>query len=302
MKELTGTIFNIERFHTHDGEGIRTLVFLKGCLLECPWCCNPESQEIYPQLGTKYNLCVGCGACVKSCPQKAVRMEEGRPITDSKACSLCGKCIGVCLQDAREIYGKQMTAYEVHKEVVRDESFFRRSGGGVTFSGGEPCLQAEFVEECSRLCRLSGVDVNIETCGAVSYEKLERTVRHASLVLMDIKLLDERFSSISYGLSPDVVTDNLSRLVKSGKNVRIRCPIIPGYNDKPEFISKVIDVAKHNGIGRVDLLPFHQFGSYKYESLNKGYILKDVPPLKESDIESFRQMILQAGIQSVTGG
>lgn len=251
MKDITGTVFNIERFHLHDGSGIRTMVFLKGCPLDCPWCCNPESKRKNRQLGAAYNLCVSCGHCVQNCPQKALAMAEGRPVVDTQKCDLCGRCVDLCLQNVWEIYGKEMTAQEVFDKVCGDAAFFRRSSGGVTFSGGEPSLQADFVEACSALCRREGIDVNIETCGATHYAWLEKTVRYASAVLFDIKLLDERFSQIAHGLSYTEVIDNLKRLCQSGSHVRIRCPIIPGFNDTEIFINKVIQLAKENGIDRI---------------------------------------------------
>lgn len=302
MKEISGTVFNIERFHLHDGAGIRTMVFLKGCLLDCPWCCNPESKSRRRQLGASYKLCVSCSRCVQACPQKALSMTGGKPVVDPQRCILCGQCAEVCLQNVWEIYGKEMTVREVWEAVRGDAAFFRRSGGGVTFSGGEPSLQAEFVEACSALCRQSGMDVNVETCGATSYAQLERTTRHASLILFDIKLLDERFSQMARGLPYTAVTENLHRLCEDGRPVRIRCPIIPGFNDTEDFVDQVIRLALENGVSRVDLLPFHQFGKHKYEALRQSYILKERQPLKESDVEALRQRILAAGLRSVTGG
>lgn len=299
---LYGTVFNIEKFHMHDGQGIRTLVFLKGCVLDCPWCCNPESKHAYPQPGTKYNLCAGCGRCTNICPQSAITMHDGRPVTDVTKCCLCGMCTEVCGKDAREIYGKKMTPEEIVKAAIADKVFYRRSSGGVTFSGGEPCLQADFVERCSFLLQREMIDINVETCGAVPYELLEKTVRYASLVLLDIKLLDQRFLEISHGIQPSLVTDNLKKLRKSGKQVRLRCPIIPGYNYEPAFIEKVIALAQETKVDRVDLLPFHQFGRYKHEAIGAQYPLRDLAPLKEQDVEPLRLMIEKAGLTSVIGG
>ena len=300
--ERKGIVFNIERYHVHDGAGIRTMVFLKGCPLDCPWCCNPESGRTPPEAGVKYNLCTGCGKCAALCPLQAVWMDGNRPVINRERCAACGACSGFCPAGAREIYGEWMTPRQVLEKIRGDEAFFRRSGGGITFSGGEPCMQAEFVRECMRLCRLEGFDVNLETCGAVEYGVLYRTAELASLVLYDIKTLDaeafDRFSPISLAQ----VLNNLERLAADGKGIRIRCPVIPGLNDTKTFVDGVIEIAKRIGVSRVDLLPLHHLGSYKYGALGRTYAMQDVPALAREAVAPLRDRILRAGLESVIGG
>ena len=300
--ETKGTVFNIERYHVHDGEGIRTMIFLKGCPLRCPWCCNPESGRGEAEVAVNHNVCVGCGLCVAACPYGAIKMDGKRVRTDRQKCIACGACLEACLFGARKLYGKVMTAEEVMREIRKDEPFFRRSGGGVTFSGGEPCLQADFVRECMRLCRRERIDTAVETCGAVSYEQLVMATELASEVLFDVKTLDEETFSEFSPVTLLSVLDNLRRLAASGKKIRIRCPIIPGYNFCEEFVDGVIRLAKETGVGRVDLLPFHQLGSYKYDSLDMEYTLAGEKTLARQELEPLMARIHAAGLQGVIGG
>ena len=299
---MKGNILNIERYHYTDGNGIRVMVFMKGCNLRCPWCSNPESQRYDRQLAFNKNKCVNCGRCIPACPQQAIYMDNGKVYMNHSLCHNCGKCVNTCFSDARILYGKEMSVDEVMAEILKERSYFVRSKGGVTFSGGEAALQADFVRECSRRCRLEYINTAIETAGAVRWETLWHGVEYIDEVLFDIKTLDV----VDFGKLSDeplqLVLDNLSRLCDKGKKVRIRCPIIPGFNDHLEFIQGVVKIALENGIEQIDLLPFHQMGSYKYKSLDKPYAYKEEKALEKDALIPFAEIIREKGIKCLIGG
>lgn len=299
---MKGNILNIERYHYTDGNGIRIMVFMKGCNLRCLWCSNPESQRYNPQLAFNKNKCVNCGRCLTQCPQQAIYIDGREVCMDYSLCRNCGRCVNACYSDARILYGKEMSVDEVMAEILKERNYFVRSKGGVTFSGGEAALQADFVRECSRRCRLEYINTAIETAGAVPWEQLWHAVEYIDEVLFDIKTLEEAdFKKISR--EPlQLVLQNLSKLCEKGKQVRIRCPIIPGFNYSAEFIKKVVNVALENGVKQIDLLPFHQMGSYKYKSLNKPYAFKEEKALERDAVIPYAEFIRANGIKCLIGG
>lgn len=299
---MKGNILNIERYHYTDGNGIRIMVFMKGCNLRCLWCSNPESQRYNPQLAFNKNKCVNCGRCLTQCPQQAIYIDGREVCMDYSLCRNCGRCVNACYSDARILYGKEMSVDEVMAEILKERNYFVRSKGGVTFSGGEAALQADFVRECSRRCRLEYINTAIETAGAVPWEQLWHAVEYIDEVLFDIKTLEDvDFKKISR--EPlQLVLQNLSTLCAKGKQVRIRCPIIPGFNYSMEFIKKVVNVALENGVKQIDLLPFHQMGSYKYKSLNKPYAFKEEKALERDAVIPYAEFIRANGIKCLIGG
>lgn len=299
---MKGNILNIERYHYTDGNGIRIMVFMKGCNLRCLWCSNPESQRYNPQLAFNKNKCVNCGRCLTQCPQQAIYIDGREVCMDYSLCRNCGRCVNACYSDARILYGKEMSVDEVMAEILKERNYFVRSKGGVTFSGGEAALQANFVRECSRRCRLEYINTAIETAGAVPWEQLWHAVEYIDEVLFDIKTLEDAdFKKISR--EPlQLVLQNLSKLCEKGKQVRIRCPIIPGFNYSAEFIKKVVNVALENGVKQIDLLPFHQMGSYKYKSLNKPYAFKEEKALERDAVIPYAEFIRANGIKCLIGG
>lgn len=299
---MKGNILNIERYHYTDGNGIRIMVFMKGCNLKCLWCSNPESQRYNPQIAFNKNKCVNCGRCLTQCLQQAIYIDGGEICMDYSLCRNCGRCVNACFNDARILYGKEMSVDEVMAEILKERNYFVRSKGGVTFSGGEAALQADFVRECSRRCQLEYINTAIETAGAVPWEQLWHAVEYIDEVLFDIKTLEARdFEKISR--EPlQLVLHNFSKLCAKGKQVRIRCPIIPGFNYSMEFIKKVVNVALENGVKQIDLLPFHQMGSYKYKSLNKPYAFKEEKALERDAMIPYAEFIRANGIKCLIGG
>ncbi|MEA5001928.1 MAG: glycyl-radical enzyme activating protein [Christensenella sp.] len=299
---IKGKIYNIERYHMHDGSGIRTIVFLKGCPLSCPWCCNPESQSMQDQLAFSKHKCVGCGRCIAACPREAISATKGGILTDRDLCTNCGACVSKCFYDARTLFGRDMTVDEVMDEIAKDREYYVRSEGGVTFSGGEATMQPDFVRECIRRCSLEFIDTAVETCGATLWAPFWRALEYAGEVLFDIKTLNETQFCTFSGCSVERVLENLKKLRENNKNVRLRCPIVPGFNQNKDFIRRVIALAKENGIKRIDLLPFHQLGSYKYQALDMEYSLANLKTLDRKELEPLAQMVHEAGLLCVVGG
>jgi pyruvate formate lyase activating enzyme len=265
----SGRVFDVQRFSLHDGPGIRTVVFLKGCPLRCAWCANPESQVPGPQIAWFENLCVSCGRCVEACPRGAIRMDCSRVRTDRRVCMACGACAAACSRGARRLMGHDMTVDEVMAEVRRDAPFFRRSGGGVTFSGGEPLAQPAFLHECLRRCRRWGYHTAVETCGHVRWGDLREAATLTDLFLYDLKEFDSARHQELTGLGNELILENLQKLLESESQVTVRMPVIPGANDGTESLAALADfVGRHPRILGVELLPYHPLGRHKYEALD----------------------------------
>ena len=266
--EITGTIINIQRFCIHDGPGIRTTVFVKGCNLRCLWCHNPESQSFKPQRMFFKNKCINCRECEKVC-SKAFAAQ----------CNLCGKCVKVCRRGAREISGRVITSKECMQEIEKDKDFYITSGGGVTFSGGEPLLQYEFLTEMLKQCKERHINTAIETAGCVEWERIEVLLPYLDCILYDIKAIDEEVHERLTGVSNKLILQNAEKLMRvASEKLLFRMPVIPDYNDM-EF-DKIAKFVSYNSL---ELLPYHEIGIGKYEALNMKYQLYDamVPTLKD---------------------
>lgn len=301
-EELVGIVFNIEHFHIHDGSGIRTNVFLKGCHLRCPWCCNPESQKMEPEIAVHLKLCKLCLECVNKCHRNAISFSENKLHLNRNLCDGCGVCIQSCPHDARQLYGQMMSVEEVVKEIEKDVLFYNKSGGGVTLSGGEPSLQPEFARAILKACKEKYINTAIETCGAVNWDTFWHVVEYADEILFDIKHTDpDLFAEISP--VPFInVKQNLQKLIDKGKSVILRCPLIPNYNDNLVHITKIIELANDMYIEKIDILPFHQLGKYKYNSLDKVYNLEIMQLLNNKWIQEVEEMLSNEGFVVSVGG
>lgn len=277
-----GIIFNIQRYSIHDGPGIRTTVFLKGCPLSCWWCQNPESQLSGQEMIFWGDRCIGCGACSTICPSGAIQIKNGIPITEKEKCILCGKCIEKCPAIAREIIGEKLTAEEVIKEIEKDLVFYEESGGGVTFSGGEPLGQSEFLEGLLNGCREKKIHTAVDTSGYISWEILNKMIPKVDLFLYDLKLMDNERHKKYTGVSNELILENLKKLSSAHNNIFVRFPVIPGINDDYQNIRKLGEFLSSLEMTQVNLLSYHYIGKDKYRRLGSAYKLATTqPPSKE---------------------
>lgn len=276
---MKGYIFNIQRFCTHDGEGIRTNVFLKGCHLFCKWCHNPESLDINPTMAFFKAKCKGCGQCITVCENNAIDPISFQFIKDK--CVKCGKCINKCLYSAREKFGYEASVEEILDIVMKDKVFYDNSNGGVTFSGGEPTYQFDFLFALCKKSKELGLNVNIETNSFLDSEKLRELSPYVDRFLMDIKLIDDKKHKYWTGVSNKIILENI-RMVSDelNKDILFRVPIIPTINDSKEDLTLLADFVnslenKHN----VELMNYHDIGVSKYEACGMDYELKDINKL-----------------------
>lgn len=291
MTEPAGVVFNIQSYSIHDGPGIRTVVFLKGCPLSCLWCSNPESQRTAPELGLLAERCAMCGACVQVCPRGAVTLTgSGEPSTDREKCVVCGLCEEACPYRARKVYGRRVGFRELMNEIGKDMPFYLRSGGGVTFSGGEPTLQENILLPLLKACKEKYISTAVETCGYVTDRaRLDRLLGYIDLVLYDIKCMDQEKHRRFTGVSNEVIVENARYLASLGKSMTARVPVIPGFNDTREdmeaigrFVISLISVRE------VNLLPYHELGKSKYRMLGMAYRMGEssLPPERVSELQA----------------
>jgi len=264
-------IFNIQKFCVHDGPGIRTTVFFKGCPLRCAWCHNPESQIFLPEILYNAEKCTGCGQCIPECPSSAITRKGNTMTTDRSRCQSCGKCVDFCLRSAREIAGHPTSIPELVAEIAKDRVFYEQSGGGVTLSGGEVLCQAEAAEALARACNALGIHVAIDTCGHVPYENLARLSDCADLFLYDLKHLDPALHKKYTGQDNQLILGNLRRLSESGAAIFLRIPLIEGFNADDRHIGALADFCRNLNVRQIDLLPYHSTGSSKYQRMDRPY-------------------------------
>ena len=277
----TGIIFNIQRYSIHDGPGIRTTVFLKGCPLNCWWCQNPESQLSGREMIFWGDRCIGCGACSTICPSGAIKIKNGIPVTEKEKCILCGKCIEKCPALAREMIGEKLTAEEIIKEIEKDLVFYKESGGGVTFSGGEPLGQSEFLEGLLNGCREKKIHTAVDTSGYISWEILNKISSKVDLFLYDLKIMDNKRHKKYTGVSNEIIIENLKKLSSVHNNVFVRFPVISGINDDYQNIREMGEFLSSLKIVQVNLIPYHYIGMDKYRRLGMTYKLAGIQPPSE---------------------
>ena len=266
---MNGIVFDIQKFSLHDGPGIRTTVFMKGCPLRCIWCHNPESWEKSPEILFYPAKCIGCGACVAACPHGKHAITEGAHVFTRDGCRRCGACATQCYAGALSVAGREMSAEEVVAEVGKDMPFYESSGGGMTLSGGEPLYQPRFALELTRLAKEMGIGVCIETSGFCDTSDLLAIAKNTDLFLFDYKVparLYPKYTSVG----ADKIRFNLDQLDKAGRRIILRCPMIPGVNLDSEFYGEIADLANaHRNVAGIDLEPYHPLGVSKNSALGK---------------------------------
>ena len=284
-------VTNIQKYSIHDGDGIRTTVFFKGCHLRCLWCHNPETQSFEKELQVDVPKCTGCGRCVAACPQGAVSIgEDHKSVTDRSRCIVCGKCEAACLGNYRTVVGRDYSVDELVKICLQDQMFYEQSGGGVTLSGGEVmAMDSDYILSLVRKLHREGVDVTIDTCGQAPYSSYDAILPYVHTWLYDIKVIDNLKHKKYMGMGNSLILSNLAELAKSGARIYIRIPVVREEHGDRESMKDIMDFLSANGIrpAQVNLLPYHSTGSHKYGKLGREYKAGDLTAPSDEEMQAF---------------
>lgn len=303
IEDSAGTIFDIVKFSTHDGPGIRTAVFFKGCPLQCWWCHNPEGQTPAAQLVYREERCIRCFSCVEACPNHAIKILEGIPTLLRNACKLSGMCTIACQTKAREMAGKRIKVSDVMEEIEKDNIFYDESGGGVTFSGGEPFMQPVFLQNLLEACNERRIRTAVETCGFVNSETLLNSGRYVDLYLYDLKVVDNETHRRFTGVSNEMILKNLRQLSQVHDHVIVRFPVIPGVNDDDANVFRLGEfVSSLGSVKEIDVLPYHELGIEKYKRLGMVNRMPEVEPPSTSKTGAIVEKLEGFGLLVKVGG
>ncbi len=336
---LKSIIFNIQRYSIHDGPGIRTTIFIKGCPLHCGWCSNPESQSSKPEIIVRDIKCISCGKCAEICPQGAIKLvesefTESRPVVKAPAnifqpftnpvaalksqtsnkpekkriidwskCDQCLKCAEVCPSKSIDISGRQVDVAECLEEVLKDKGFYDEDGG-MTISGGEPLTQIDFIKELFMASKMEGLNTAIDTTGYSSWDNMEKIIPYVDLFLYDIKQMDPKIHEQETGVTNQLILSNLKKLAKTDTRIWIRCPLIPGFNDSKKNISQLAGFVKDLGgaVEKVSLLPYHSYGETKYDSTGRIYPYAGKQEQSRENLESLKDILEARDLKVSVGG
>ena len=296
---MIGTVFNIQHFSLHDGPGIRSTVFFKGCNLRCFWCHNPESWSPRPQIQFYQNRCIGCRACVDAC----VRGEAGKRALFTDACTDCGSCAEACMTEALRLTGKERTVEDVMAELARDGDIYASSNGGITFSGGEPMLQPDFLRALLEACRKLGWHTAVESAVCVPWETVGSILPLTDLMICDVKTVDDEAHRKATGRSNALILENVRRIAESGAPLLLRTPIIPEFNDGDADIAAIAEfIATLRHRPSWELLPFRDLCKSKYESLNRPFGADKLETPKNHRMDRLREIAEGFGIHCTVNG
>lgn len=297
----TGLLMDVKRFAVHDGPGVRTTLFLKGCPLRCVWCHNPEGISPRPETAYYAHKCMNCGECARVCPSGAQRMDAGGHIFEREMCVACGACEGACLGEAMKLFGRTVTVDEAESIALEDRAFYDHSGGGVTVSGGEPLLQADFVRALFARLKGQGVHTAADTCGNVPWAAFESVLPFTDLFLFDVKHIDSAAHRALTGAGNERILDNLRRLSDAGARIEIRMPLVPGANDGTDTLERIGALLGGLNVETMRVLPYHALARSKYAALGKPDTMPDVPSPDDGAIARAVTALRAHGVNAVSG-
>jgi pyruvate formate lyase activating enzyme len=296
---MQGLVANIQKFSIHDGPGIRTTVFVKGCPLRCKWCSNPEAFNPYPEIMFRDKKCRESGKCIEICPEGAITMDRNNKI-DGKRCTRCMECVEACKYGALEKVGVEMTPEEVVKVVEEDMPFYKSSNGGLTMCGGEPLMQADFTAEVFKLCKRKNIHTVLDTSGFAKPEDVEKVLKYTDLVLLDIKHMDPVVHKRWTGASNELILKNAELMAKRTE-VRISLPLVKGVNDSEKNVKETVEFSASLGIRWIDVEPFHTIATAKYKSLGLENPYTDFVKFSDEEVEEIRGKIKSWGLRTTKG-
>jgi len=281
-------IFNIQKCSIHDGNGLRTLVFFKGCPLRCPWCANPESQSYEKEIMEFQARCIGCGACLTVCPQSSVKKTDDGFIIDRSICNHCFRCTDRCYAESKRVVGESYTVEALFKEIAKDKLYYSMYGGGVTFSGGEPLTQPQFLTEIAEKCVENGINVAVESCGYGNFDTFKGALPYINSMFLDIKHIDSDIHKDLTGIGNEVILENIKKITNFGIPITLRTPLIPGFNDTTKNIEGIASfISTLHNVAGYEILPYHNFGESKYKALGIPYSLQGTVAPSDEEVRAF---------------